>query len=103
MLLNDFDRYKESKKCLYKMVNQFLTSNLPNDNKEVCYHNFTGEGLLAWIYLGLKDDYITHEEIYDLIAQHTNALREMKEVLDKNNEKFAKEYEKLQSSKLFGS
>ena len=72
MLLNDFDRYKESKKCLYKMVNQFLTSNLPNDNKEVCYHNFTGEGLLAWSYLGLKDDYITHEEIYDLINNIKN-------------------------------
>ena len=42
------------------------------------------------------------QNIYDLIAQHSNALSEMKKVLDENNQKFNKEYEKLTSSKLFG-
>ena len=39
--------------------------------------------------------------IYDFIAQHSNALAEMKKVLEENNEKFEKEYNKLTSSKIF--
>jgi len=43
------------------------------------------------------------QSIYDLIAQHSNLLYEMKQVLEENNNKFNKEYEKLTSSKLFNS
>ncbi|MBQ8475952.1 DNA recombination protein RmuC [bacterium] len=41
------------------------------------------------------------QNIYDLIAQHSQALYEAKKVLNNANEKFDKEYEKLTNSKLF--
>ena len=41
------------------------------------------------------------QSIYDFMAQHSNALAEMKKVLEENNEKFNKEYQKLTSSKIF--
>ncbi|MBR2069601.1 MAG: DNA recombination protein RmuC [Candidatus Gastranaerophilales bacterium] len=43
------------------------------------------------------------QNLYDLIAQHSNALYEAKKVLDENMRKFNKEYEKLTSSKIFNA
>lgn len=41
------------------------------------------------------------QNLYDLIATHSQALYDMKTALDENNKRFNKEYEKLTSSKLF--
>lgn len=79
-----FNKYLMAKLSLYKMVSQFLNSYLSLDEvkkrqleideeyfiygnyQEVCFHNFKSEGVLAWKYLDLKKDYITHREIWDL-------------------------------------
>ena len=41
------------------------------------------------------------QNLYDIVAQHSIALNNMKTILEENNNKFNKEYEKLTSSKLF--
>ncbi len=43
------------------------------------------------------------QNLYDLIAQHSNTLHEMKQTLEENSQKFEKEYQKITSSKLFSS
>lgn len=80
--MNDFENYKSVKYCLYCMIGQFLTTGITleeadklnikqgelfsyRDYVEVCYHDFTSEGLLLWNYLDFKEDYISHEEIWD--------------------------------------
>ena len=86
--MNDyFQEYLHSKFCLYKMVMQFISTLMPIEeakerniniedsgfimfNKiDVCYHNYTSDGLLAWDYLNLDKDYVTHEEIWGLIKR----------------------------------
>ena len=82
--MNDFNKYLQAKLCLYKMVGQFLNTyitesfakdnNIEVDNEhfkikncfEVCFHNYTSMGILAWNYLGLTKDYITYDELFDL-------------------------------------
>lgn len=83
--MNDyFQEYLHSKFCLYKMVIQFISTRMPIEeakerniniedsgfimfNKiDICYHNYTSDGLLAWDYLNLDKDYVTHEEIWEL-------------------------------------
>lgn len=44
---------------------------------------------------------LSAQYIYDFMAQHSNALADMKKVLEENNERFDKEYKKLTSSKIF--
>lgn len=81
---NYFNKYLESKLCLYKMVGQFITTHIPMDKflnmnledendyfklgeyVEVCFHNFESDGMLAWKYLNIEKDYITHQEIWNL-------------------------------------
>lgn len=41
------------------------------------------------------------EKIYNLIAQHSQALYDMKNVLEQNNERFKKEYEKITQNNSF--
>ena len=87
---NYFNKYLKSKLCLYKMVSQFITTyisieeakqrqlDICNDTfrldnyLEVCFHNFKSEGILAWKYLNLNKDYITHEEIWNLQLELKN-------------------------------
>ena len=82
--MDKFENYIKSKMCLYKMVNQTMTTyitindakkygiNIENDYfnvgeyVDVCHHNFLGNGLLAWDYLGIKKNYISHEELWEL-------------------------------------
>lgn len=83
-----FEKYKQAKFCLYGMIIQFLDIYLSIDDLEmyqieyskedpkydsyvignyleVCSHNFESEGLLAWDYLGIDKDFITHEELWN--------------------------------------
>ena len=84
---NYFNKYLKSKLSLYKMVNQFLNCyitiekanelNIKENNDyfiydnfvEVCFHNYSSEGILAWKYLNIKNNFISHEEICDLIEK----------------------------------
>ena len=79
-----FSKYLEAKESLCKMVGQFFNSYLScsdaNELKikynkedlsfsnfvEVCFHEYESDGLLAWKYLNIKKDYITHKELWDL-------------------------------------
>lgn len=74
--MEDFKKYMEAKKCLYKMVCQFYTSYIPineiksseyeDDYVEMCFHQFNSDGILAWNYLNIDKNFITLEEMWDL-------------------------------------
>ena len=87
---NNFDMYKESKKCLYLMIGQFFSCNIPKDHAilfnintednlsstsdyvEIYTHSFTSEGLLAWDYLGFDKDIVEWNELKELIFNLKN-------------------------------
>ncbi len=73
--IDDYEKYIEAKKCLFNMVIQFfsvdilineLDSNLESDYIELCSHQFSSDGLLAWKYLNLDKDFYILEEMWDL-------------------------------------
>ena len=76
-----FKKYLNAKYCLYKMVTQFLNTYISTNDAinlglpyiesdtsmvEVCFHDYQSDGILAWEYLQLPRDFMTHREIWEL-------------------------------------
>ena len=75
-----FEKYANSKICLYLMIGQFFDAVLSkeetdelgikykysdNNKVDVCFHNYQADGLRAWDLLDIKKPYISYDEMWD--------------------------------------
>ena len=89
-----FNKYIDAKNCLLNMISQFYTvyiskeniykENILEDDKydidenfiEVCFHDFSSDGLLAWNYLNLNNNFIYYSELNDIKNNLRNEKKE---------------------------